>query len=69
MNNEIPGAHVPDDIMKRMRATRTKKEARNEGIRIARETLQELKPYIAGVQVSMPFGKINAPLEVLQDVL
>lgn len=69
MNNEIPGAHVPDDIMKRMRATRTKKEARNEGIRIARETLQELKPNIAGVQVSMPFGKINAPLEVLQDVL
>ncbi len=69
MNNEIPGAHVPDDIMKRMRATRTKKEARNEGIRIARETLQELKPHIAGVQVSMPFGKINAPLEVLQDIL
>jgi methionine synthase / methylenetetrahydrofolate reductase(NADPH) len=69
MNNEIPGAHVPDDIMQRMRATRNKKEAREEGIRIARETLQELKPRIAGVQVSMPFGKINAPLEVLQDIL
>lgn len=69
MNNEIPGARVPADIMKRMRATRSKKEAREEGIRIARETLQELKPYISGVQVSMPFGKVEAPLEVLKDVL
>jgi methionine synthase / methylenetetrahydrofolate reductase(NADPH) len=69
MNNEIPGAQVPKEIMKRMRATRTKKEAQDEGIRIARETLRELKPYIAGVQVSMPFGKIDAPLEVLKDVL
>ncbi|MFO7866242.1 MAG: bifunctional homocysteine S-methyltransferase/methylenetetrahydrofolate reductase [Candidatus Aminicenantes bacterium] len=69
MNNEIPGARVPGDIMKRMRATRSKKEAREEGIRIARETLQELKPYISGVQVSMPFGKVEAPLEVLKDVL
>jgi homocysteine S-methyltransferase len=51
MNNEVPGATVPDHIMKRMYATRSKEEAH--------ET----------VQVSMPFGNIKYPLEVLEEVL
>jgi homocysteine S-methyltransferase len=69
MNNEVPGASVPDRIMKRMYATKSKEEAREVGLKIARETIRELKSEIAGVQVSMPFGNIKYPLEVLKEVL
>lgn len=69
MNNEVPGASVPDHIMKRMYDTKTKEQARNLGLQIAKETINELKPYIAGAQVSMPFGNVKYPLEVLKDVL
>ncbi len=69
MNNEVPGAKVPDSIMKRMYATKNKEEARETGLEIARETIREIKQDIAGVQVSMPFGNIKYPLEVLKEVL
>jgi len=69
MNNEVPGASVPDHIMKRMYATKSKNEARELGLEIARRTIRELKADIAGVQVSMPFGNIKYPLEILKEVL
>lgn len=69
MNNEVPGASVPDPIMKRMYTTKTKEEAREVGLEIARETIREIRGEIAGVQVSMPFGNIKYPLEVLKEVL
>lgn len=69
LNNEVAGAHVPQAIIERMRATKSKNEARSLGIQIAREILADLKPYIAGVQVSMPFGKVDIPLKVLKDIL
>lgn len=69
MNNEVPGAKVPDKIMNRMRATQTKEEAHELGIEIARETIREIRDVIAGVQVSMPFGNMKYPLEVLKEVL
>ena len=69
MNNEVPGAKVPDAVMKRMYATKNKEEARETGLEIARETIREIRKDVAGVQVSMPFGNIKYPLEVLKEVL
>jgi len=69
LNNEIPGAYVPDEIIKRMKAAKNKQEARKTGVQIARELLGELKPQLAGAQVSMPFGKVETPLKVLEEVL
>jgi homocysteine S-methyltransferase len=69
MNNEVPGASVPDRIMKRMYATKSREEARELGLQIARETIDEIKKEIAGVQVSMPFGNLKYPLSVLKEVL
>ncbi len=68
MNNEVPGASVPDEVMKKMYASKTKEEARATGLEIARQTIRDLKPHIAGVQVSMPFGQIKYPLELLKEV-
>lgn len=69
MNNEVPGAHVPDKIMKKLKSTSTREEAQNIGIQIARETAKELKSFISGIQVSMPFGNVDYTLEILKDIL
>jgi len=68
MNNEVPGAHVPDEIMKRMaRAQEDGGEAaRREGVEIACETLSRLRPLVEGVQVSPPMGRVDLALQVLQ---
>ncbi len=67
MNNEVPGASVPDAIMKRMAAAQEKggDYARQTGIDIARETFESIRPLIQGIQVSPPMGKVDMALEVI----
>ena len=43
-----------------------KEEARDEGIRIARESLLEVRDIIQGVQVSAPFGNVRYALQVFE---
>ena len=69
MNNEVPGASVPDKLMDRLKKENTKEAVKHTGIEIAKETIKEIKPYIAGIQASMPFGKIEYPIRILEDVL
>ncbi len=68
MNNEVPGASVPDGIMERMRRAQERgpEEARDEGVRIARETLAAVKPLVRGVQISPPLGRYDLALRVLE---
>ena len=66
MNNEVPGCNVPENIMERMRKVEDSKEkSSEEGILIARETLQQMMDYIQGVQISAPFGRIQMVYDVL----
>ncbi len=65
MNNEVPGVHVSDKIMERMKKAPNKDAAREEGILIAHETLIEIKERVSGAQVSAPFGKVEYALQVL----
>lgn len=69
MKNEVPGVVVPDEIIERMRKVADSKErSLAEGIAIAREILVEIAPIVQGVQISAPFGRIDAVMETL-DVL
>ncbi|HEV2833849.1 MAG TPA: bifunctional homocysteine S-methyltransferase/methylenetetrahydrofolate reductase [Pyrinomonadaceae bacterium] len=70
LHNEVPGVRVTPAIMDRMRnASALSKEAgREEGLKIARESLLEVRDEIQGVQVSAPFGNVKYALEVF-DVL
>ncbi len=65
LNNEVPGVNIPESIMKRMAAHTTREKQLAEGIAIAKEILAAIRPYVAGVQVSAPFGNVNIALEVL----
>lgn len=66
LHNEVPGVRVTPSIMDRMRkASAISKEAgRDEGLKIARESLDEVRGEIQGVQVSAPFGNVRYALEV-----
>ncbi len=70
MHNEVPGVRVTQDILDRMRkaSEKSKEHARDEGLAIARESLEQIKDIIQGVQVSAPFGKVKYALQVF-DVL
>jgi methionine synthase / methylenetetrahydrofolate reductase(NADPH) len=69
--NEVPGVVVPSQIIDRMRiaSAKSKEHGVAEGIAIAREMLERVKPYVQGVQVSAPFGKVDLALEVFRDTL
>ncbi|HEU5180980.1 MAG TPA: bifunctional homocysteine S-methyltransferase/methylenetetrahydrofolate reductase [Candidatus Polarisedimenticolia bacterium] len=69
MNNEVPGVHVADAIMERMRKADQIGKAREEGIAIARETVEEIRALVQGIQVSAPFGRYQSALEVLEAVI
>ncbi|HPC35475.1 MAG TPA: bifunctional homocysteine S-methyltransferase/methylenetetrahydrofolate reductase [Candidatus Marinimicrobia bacterium] len=68
MNNEVPGAHVPPEIMEKMRRAKTREVAIETGLQIAVDTIKKIKPLVNGVQISMPFGNVEYPLKVLSAI-
>jgi len=66
MNNEVPGATVPKDILERMSKTNTKEEGFNEGVEIARETFNKIKSQVNGVQLAAPLGRIEAIFKIIE---
>src|SRR5580700_5401961 len=68
MKNDLR-VSMPDEIILRMAQCETPEAARREGIRIAQEMLEAVRPMVQGVQVSAPFGRYGVAAEVLSTVL
>jgi homocysteine S-methyltransferase len=68
MANELPGVHVPDTVVDRMRRADAAGRARAEGIAIARETLAAIRPMVQGVQISTAAGAVDTALTVMEAV-
>jgi homocysteine S-methyltransferase len=66
LNHEVPGVSVPENVLERMRRAPDGAAALKEGVKIAQEMLEEVRPYVQGVQVSAPFGRIPHALEVFE---
>ncbi|HCE43187.1 MAG TPA: bifunctional homocysteine S-methyltransferase/methylenetetrahydrofolate reductase [Lentisphaeria bacterium] len=66
MKNEVPGVVVPDSIMERMAKAKTKEEQRSTGICIAKESIEKIRSYIRGIQVSAPFGNVQTAIDVIK---
>ena len=66
LHNEVPGVRVTPSIMERMLAASEigKEAGRDQGLKIARESLLDVRDLIQGVQVSAPFGNVKYALEV-----
>ena len=68
MKNDLR-VSMPEEILLRMAHSGTPDAARREGIRIAQEMLEAVRPFVQGVQVSAPFGRYTAAAEVIASVL
>jgi methionine synthase / methylenetetrahydrofolate reductase (NADH) len=66
VNNEVPGVSIPPSVMERMRKADTGDRARAEGVKIAQETLLEIRDLVQGVQITAPFGRYAMAVEVAQ---
>jgi methionine synthase / methylenetetrahydrofolate reductase(NADPH) len=55
---------VPSPFMERMRGAESVEAARAEGIAIAREMVERVRPLTAGVQLSAPFGRYQMAIDV-----
>jgi methionine synthase I (cobalamin-dependent)/5,10-methylenetetrahydrofolate reductase len=68
MKNDLR-VSMPEEIMLRMAQCDTPETARREGVLIAQEMLEAVRPFVQGVQVSAPFGRYSAAAEVIKSVL
>jgi homocysteine S-methyltransferase len=67
MKNDLR-VSMPEEIMLRMAQAETPEAAREEGIKIAQEMLEAVRPYVDGVQVSAPYGRFEIAAEVIAGV-
>ena len=68
MKNEVPGIVIPDTILRRMEdvSTQSRDEQLAVGIEIARDSVAAIRDFVAGVQISAPFGRIDIALAVVE---
>jgi homocysteine S-methyltransferase len=63
--NEVPGMHVPIDVIERMRRASTPDAAAREGVAIAADTARALRARVHGVNVVPPPGRFDLGLALL----
>jgi methionine synthase / methylenetetrahydrofolate reductase(NADPH) len=59
---------VPESYMERMRRADSGDKARQEGVAIAREMVERVRPLVQGVQLSAPFGRYELAVEVAEAI-
>jgi methionine synthase / methylenetetrahydrofolate reductase(NADPH) len=68
MKNDVR-VSVPEWIMLRMAQADTPDAAQKEGIRIAQEMVEAVRPFVQGVQLSVPRGRYADAAEVIASLL
>ena len=69
LHNEVPGMQVPTHIRERMRKAGAGADGRKEGVRIAREMLEEVRGRVAGAYIMPPLERYELALEVIDGFL
>lgn len=62
LHNEVPGIYIPDEQRERMRQTR---KPQIEGVEIAREIAEALRPHVNGYYIMPAFGRYDLAADVL----
>ena len=68
MANEVPGVHVPAEVVERMARAEASGRAAAEGLAIAREIAAEIRPLVQGIQISTAAGSVETALGVIEAV-
>ncbi len=66
MKNEVPGVSVPDWILEKMGKYASKEDQQKAGLDIARRMAARIRELVQGIQVSAPFGRVEAALDVFK---
>jgi homocysteine S-methyltransferase len=64
LHNEVPGITLTDQARERMRKAGS--EGRKEGVRMAQDLLQQLRPFAEGVYLMPSFGRYEVAAEVIE---
>ena len=64
LHNEVPGITLSDEARERMR--RAGPDGRREGVKMAQELLEALRPHVQGVYLMPSFGRYEVAAEVLE---
>ena len=66
LNHEVPGISIPDKIIQRME--RAGEHAAEEGVRIAVELIERIKPWAQGVYIMPQFSRFDLIAEIVEKV-
>jgi len=67
LHNEVPGIEIPDAVQARMRRYQGER-AREEGVKIAAEVLEEILAYFNGVYLITPFVRYEMCVQLVERV-
>jgi len=59
---------VPEEYLERMKRADSAEKARAEGVAIAREMVERVRPMARGVQLSAPFGRYEMAIQVAEAI-
>lgn len=59
MANEVPGVFVPKALLERMATRHTAEDQLKEGLDIATELIERVRPRVRGLQISAPLGQVD----------
>jgi homocysteine S-methyltransferase len=63
--NEVPGVSVPGHVLQRMREAEAAGRAAEEGIAIAREIVEQVRPLAQGIQITAAGRSLDGLLDVM----
>ena len=66
LNHEVPGISIPDKIIRRM--GQAGERAAEEGVRIAVELIEQIKPWAHGVYIMPQFSRFDLVAEIIEKV-
>ncbi len=66
MANEVPGVTVPAALVHRMKQADNEAAEAEEGVRIARELGEALRPMVQGLHISAPSGRLDLAMRALE---
>jgi homocysteine S-methyltransferase len=64
LHNEVPGIYISGEIRERIASAG--EDASKEGVRVAIELLEELKPHVQGAYIMSAFGRYDLVAEVIE---
>ena len=66
LHNEVPGIDIPEEILERLRAAG--EAAPGEGVRIALELIDQMRPWASGIYLMPAFNRYDLAAEIVEEV-